>query len=131
MSDKLLLEDRPQQIAKERDARLHVDVKLTFGDVEQVMLRGISKTIDGLQDQGLFVPQELDAAVAEGPADASVKADRLLRAVLANSPAAVEDGSLQQHLERMIELNQRAAHTPAVVWTVEQLDAQDERVACL
>src|SRR5579883_1418762 len=131
MRDQLLLEDGLQQVAEERYTGLHMNVELSFGYVEQMMLCGIAEPVDGLEHQRLLVGQELDVPVAKRPADTGVEADRLFCPLLPNASAAVEDGALEQHLERVVELNQRAADTPAVVRAVEQLNAQNERVARL
>src|SRR5438094_343275 len=95
------------------------------------MLCRVTQSVDRLQDKGLFLAQVFDLAVGHGPPHASVKTDRLLSAPLANPSTAMQDRSLQQHLEPVIELDQGAADPAPVVGPVEQFDAQDQRVAGL
>jgi hypothetical protein len=96
-----------------------------------VVLRRVPEPVDRLQDERLFLAQVLDLAVAQRAPHAGVETDRLLGALLADSPPAMQDRSLHQHLETMIELDQRATQAAPVVRSVEELDAQDKRIAGL
>lgn len=61
---KLPIEHGFQDIAKEGDARLHMDIEMTLRDVQQVMLSRVTKSVDGLKCESLFLGEILDLAIA-------------------------------------------------------------------
>jgi hypothetical protein len=94
-----------------------------------MVLRGVTQPIDGLKGKRLFLRKELDLTVAQTSPYASVEAYRFLLAPLSNPTSPAHDGCFQQHLERVIELDQDSAHATPLVRSVEKLDGQEQRVA--
>jgi hypothetical protein len=122
----LLSENTPQQVPKEGDAGLNVNVELPFRNIQDVMLGRVSQTVDGLKNQRLFVSKEFNSPVAQPPPNARVEAYRFLRARLTDSPPTIQDCRLQKHLEAVIEQNQDRAYPTALLRAIEKFDAQEQ-----
>src|SRR6266536_2734400 len=93
------------------------------------MLRCISQTIEHLQRQRLFFGKEFDFAIAQSNADARVETKGFRGAALPNATAAMQNGSFQQHLKRMIERYKHRSDSPPFEGTIELLNPKEERIA--
>jgi hypothetical protein len=101
-----------------------VNVEVLFAYVQQVMLGGVSETINRLQQQDLFVLQEFNVGIAMRFSDAFVEAYSLFGSGLPNLRSFVKDPSLEKHLERMVKKNQNGFDAPAIGRTIEVLRAK-------
>jgi hypothetical protein len=55
-----------------------MQVQLVLGDIEKVMLRGVTKAIDCMQAQSLILVNESDRSIRQRLANACVEANRFL-----------------------------------------------------
>jgi len=103
MDLELLIEYCSDDIAKQRQPGLGVDVEVLLREIEQVVLGGVAQRVDRLELQYLLLLQELDRAIAERLAQALIKSDRLLLPRLPDRSSPMEDRRLEQHLESVIQ----------------------------
>jgi hypothetical protein len=59
------------------------------------MLRSVSKSVDGLENEGLLLAQELDRGGGQGPAHTGIEADGVLLAWIADPSASMQDCRLE------------------------------------
>ena len=102
-----------------------MDVQEPLRYLNQVMICGVSQTIDGLEKERLLVSEELNAPVAQRFPHALVEAYGLFLAWLSYSAAAVHYGGLEEHFECVIENDEYSLDSTPVPRAVEVLKAQN------
>jgi len=91
-----------------------------------MMLGGVPQAVDDLETQRLVRCEELDVSRGQSSAYAGIEANRLLGAPFSDSSPFVQQRSLQQHLERMVQEDQHCITATEVGRLVEVLDAEDK-----
>ena len=128
MDLEILIEDRSDDITKQRQSGLRVDVEVLLRKVDEVVLGGVAQRVDRLELKNLLLLQELDGAVAERLAQTLVESDRLLLPRFPDRSSPMEYRRLEQHLEGVIQQDQDGIDPAPVPGPVVMLDAEHERV---
>ena len=99
-------------------------IQLLFRDIDQIVLGSVAQRIDRLQRQRLLLREETYAWATEHLTHTCVKANRLFGPGRSDLSSLVEYPRLEQHLERVIQVDQDCVRSTSVPGSVGMVDTE-------